>query len=154
MKNGARVNRSYTMEFDAAPEVIFPLLCPVREYEWIPHWDCEIIHTQSGYAELGCVFTTDFHDGFAREVWVVSVYEPFARIAFVRTGPVRTMRYEINLSHHQGGTRLVWEQEITALNEDCARMVEGVSQKEFDRQFGVLERLLGDFLQSSELSQA
>jgi hypothetical protein len=30
-----RVVRRYCYEIDASPERIFPLLCPVREYDWI-----------------------------------------------------------------------------------------------------------------------
>jgi hypothetical protein len=30
-----RVTRSYRQTINAAPEVVFPLLCPVRESEWL-----------------------------------------------------------------------------------------------------------------------
>ena len=42
----------------AAPEKVFPLLCPVREADWIPGWQYELVYSESGVAELGCVFTT------------------------------------------------------------------------------------------------
>ena len=42
---------------------VFPLLCPVREPEWIPGWSCELIHTASRLAEKGCVFRTDSPSG-------------------------------------------------------------------------------------------
>ena len=40
------------------PDDIFPLLCPVREYEWLETWQCEMIYTKSGFTELDCIFKT------------------------------------------------------------------------------------------------
>ena len=38
-----RVVKSYTMNVFAAPAEVFPLLCPVREYEWIEPWSCAMV---------------------------------------------------------------------------------------------------------------
>ena len=38
-----RVVKSYTMTINALPETVFPLLCPVREYEWIEPWCCDMV---------------------------------------------------------------------------------------------------------------
>jgi len=51
--------KKHMMKIDACPEVVFPLLCPVREAEWIDGWSCEMIHSESGLAEVGCVFKTN-----------------------------------------------------------------------------------------------
>ena len=37
-------------------EEVFPLLCPKREEEWIPGWECETIWSKSGYNEEGAIF--------------------------------------------------------------------------------------------------
>ncbi len=55
-----RVAHQYTQTNPASPEKVFPLLCPVREADWIPGWRYALIYSESGVAELGCVFTT--HD--------------------------------------------------------------------------------------------
>ena len=54
-----RVQFSHPQLVKAKPEEIFPLLCPVREYDWIPEWDCTMVYSESGIAERGCVFQTD-----------------------------------------------------------------------------------------------
>jgi hypothetical protein len=54
-----RVAHEYTQTNPAAPERVFPLLCPVREADWIPGWRYKLIYSESGVAELGCVFTTE-----------------------------------------------------------------------------------------------
>ena len=38
---------------------VFPLLCPVREADWIDGWNPVLVLTQSGFAEQDCVFITD-----------------------------------------------------------------------------------------------
>src|SRR5208283_1284485 len=37
---------------------VFPLLCPVREYEWFNDWKCTMVYSESGVAENNCVFYT------------------------------------------------------------------------------------------------
>jgi len=71
-----RVTRSYTQHLVAAPETVFPLLCPVREAEWIEGWDPLLVITQSGVAEPDCIFTTAAAPGTA--VWVITRHEPAA----------------------------------------------------------------------------
>jgi hypothetical protein len=73
----------------AAPaERLFPLLCPVREYEWIEGWTCRLVHTSSGLVEPGCVFVTDRPGGST--TWVTVEHDPVARrVAFVRVTPER-----------------------------------------------------------------
>ena len=74
----------FTHDLAAAPDAIFPLLCPVREYEWIHDWRCELVHTASGLVEPGCVFVTD-RPPEGRTLWVTSRHEPAERrVEFVR----------------------------------------------------------------------
>jgi len=85
-----RVSRSYTQHLNARPETVFPLLCPVRELEWVDGWDPGIVITESGFAELGCVFTTDSGDSEA--IWTITEYEPESgRIAFLKVTPGQTV---------------------------------------------------------------
>lgn len=66
---------------------IFPLLCPVREYDWIDGWTCRMIYSDTGVAENNCIFFTAFARG-VEEVWVVSRYEPEQyAIQFVAVSP-------------------------------------------------------------------
>jgi hypothetical protein len=69
------------MTVDAEGTAVFPLLCPVREYDWIDVWSCDVIYSESGIAELGCVFLTDL-PGRGTETWVVTRFEPEFVIEF------------------------------------------------------------------------
>jgi hypothetical protein len=75
---------------NAPPATVFPLLCPVRELEWVEGWNPGIVITDSGIAELGCVFTTRSED--AEAIWTVTEFEPEAgRIAFLKVTPEQTV---------------------------------------------------------------
>ena len=58
--DSGRTVRSYTQRIEAPPDSVFPLLCPVREAEWLAGWSevLEMVHSDSGLAEDGCVFMT------------------------------------------------------------------------------------------------
>lgn len=81
--------RSYRQQIQAPPEVVFPLLCPVREGEWLEGWaeHCELIWSASGVAEPGCVFrTTD--EGRPETVWIITDHDPDRGvISFARVTP-------------------------------------------------------------------
>jgi len=137
---------SFETTLSAAPSRVFPLLCPVREYEWIEHWRCEVLHTVSGVAEPGCVFRTAFPDSWGPEVWVVSRFEPCEHIAFVRTGSLRTMRYAIALRPDGQGTRICWQQEVTALNAEGQALLLNSTPEAFERQMRLLNEMLDHYL--------
>ena len=133
-----RVARSHTMTVAGTPERVFPLLCPTKEYDWIAIWDCDLVYSDSGVAEAGCVFATDFPQDGGRDIWVVSRYEPNRAIAFVRVNPLRTISYDITLSDAGNGTATaVWSQILTGLNEEGNRHVAAYSDEAYA---GLMER--------------
>ncbi len=95
----APTNQKFKARNLAPPLTVFPLLCPVREAEWAPGWKYRLIYSQSGFAELGCVFTTPNSDA-TETVWVVTHYDPFEfeiHFAWVRPSHIAT-RLEIVLT--------------------------------------------------------
>lgn len=87
-----RVAHEYTQTNPALPEKVFPLLCPVREADWIPGWRYNLVYSDSGVTELGCMFTTpNGRNGNAPEsTWICTDYDPVAfRIAYVWIEPGR-----------------------------------------------------------------
>jgi hypothetical protein len=69
-----RVTHTYKQRLIASPSKVFPLLCPVREAEWIDGWSPVMILSQSGGAEQDCVFITDakVHDA----IWYITRHDP------------------------------------------------------------------------------
>ncbi len=112
-----RTIRSFVQKILARPATVFPLLCPVREYEWIEPWRCRLLHSNSGFAEKNCVFTTRSPGEASDDVWVISRYEPVHGIEFVRVNAMRVMCYSIELEDNGDGTTTVTnEQTLIGLN--------------------------------------
>ena len=142
---------SSTQHIKASPEKVFPLLCPKKEYDWIPGWQCEIIYSKSGYAELDCIFTTNFPDN-GKEVWVVDQYVPNQLIEFIISSEQKITRYTITLTDNQNGTTtLVWEQNITSLNEEGNRQIEKLTNEAFNKKIKGLEVLLNHYLATGKM---
>ena len=111
----------------ADPDAVFPLLCPVREYEWIPTWECTLVHTRSGVAEHGCVFTTTFDIG--EETWVCTTYHPPTAIEYTRVaqrGWVTMLG--LVLEPTEAGTALTVRQTFTALSPEGERAVAAMDE--------------------------
>lgn len=145
--NRSRTVVSHVMQLAAAPGEVFPLLCPVREYEWIDGWQCEMIHSASGVAEAGAVFRTSFAQDGPIDTWVISRYEPPRAIEFVRVNPLRAIHYAIHLesedAEHSGWR---WTQTLTGLDAEGEALVAAVDAKVFAQKIAVLEAKLAHFL--------
>lgn len=133
------------MTINHAPEAIWPLLCPVREYDWMEPWKCEVVHTVSGVNELGCVFRTEFLTEGDKETWVTSRFEPNVRLEFVRTNSRRAIRFVIKLEPIEKGTRMSWTQHVTPLNEEGETYLL-TKPEAFAQQMRVLETMLNHYL--------
>lgn len=100
----ARVTRTYTQRLIAAPAAAFPLLCPVREADWIEGWDPLLVVSSSGVAEPDCVFTTAAEP--VNAVWNITRHEPDA--GFVEmlkiTPEITACRLTIRLRAIGGGS--------------------------------------------------
>lgn len=48
-----RTVRTYRQTINATPEIVFPLLCPVRETKWLDGWDHTMIYSVSGFVDEG-----------------------------------------------------------------------------------------------------
>ncbi len=82
-----RAVRTYRQTIEASPDVVFPLLCPERETEWLDGWAYSMIYSATGLAEDGAVFSTST-PGEADTVWIVTRHEPAARLVeFARFTP-------------------------------------------------------------------
>lgn len=71
-----RAVHSYVQHLVAGPERVFPLLCPVREADWIQGWDPLQVMSASGVAERDCVFVTAAEPDDA--IWYITRHDPAA----------------------------------------------------------------------------
>jgi len=102
--NAKRVRHEYTQTNDAPPEKVFPLLCPVREADWVPGWKYRLVYSESGFAEDGCVFSTP-NDAGPDSIWMLTHYDPATytiAYAWVEPGMIAT-QLRISLAPAPGG---------------------------------------------------
>ncbi len=113
-----RVTHNYTQHLDATPDIVFPLLCPVRERDWVPGWNPAWILSTSGVAEEDCVFATD--DEHGQSVWLITDHQPptYVRMYKLTPGLVLT-RLDISLRPHETtATTADVRYSYTALSDD------------------------------------
>jgi len=108
---------SYTHFVTAPPGKVFPLLCPVREYEWIDVWQGKLLYSESGVAEMDCVFIAAPFEELGPEVWTCTRYEPAARIDYNRVSPHSVIRLQLDLVPAGTGTRITATMVFTALDD-------------------------------------
>ncbi len=83
-----RALRRYTQRLVAGPATVFPLLCPVREADWIEGWDPLLVVSSTGFAETDCVFTTKSEPCAA--VWYITRHEPPEFVEMIKITPTVT----------------------------------------------------------------
>ena len=157
-----RAVREYVQTNPATPERVFPLLCPVREAEWVPGWRYRMVCSQTGVAELGCVFTTPNDAGsdaasadtWAEDTWVVTEYQPPRRIGFVWVRPGLTAaRLRFELEPAQGKTRLHASYEYTGLSAAGNAAVAGYTAAWFESKMRRFEAALNHYLETGTMLQ-
>ena len=135
------------LKIDALADDVFPLLCPVREYDWIEDWRCEMIFSDSGVAENNCIFTTD-RAAEGKRTWVVSRYEPPKAIEFVIfQESAAVVRLDLYLSGNGDGTTcLRVTHTITALNDDGIAVMQHVEPQSIRNRWQALEKAMNHYL--------
>jgi hypothetical protein len=134
-----RVRHSHTQSIHAPPGEVFPLLCPIREQDWVPGWRPDWVITDSGFAEAGCVFQTPGspEGPTPAALWLISDCDPAAgRVGMIKVIPGHTVtRLQIALRPDgEERTNATIAYEYTALGPAGERFVAGCTA-EWYRQF-------------------
>jgi len=152
-----RITRSYTMAIAAPPDAAFPFLCPRREHEYLPDWKAEILFSESGFAEPGCIFTTRRPGDDAETVWVVTDHDPRKRIVkFVMVTPGSrvgrlTVRCEA-MDNAPGSCAVTFTYEVTAISEAGQRYLdEQFTEEQFVAHMRGEERAWNHFLKTGTM---
>jgi hypothetical protein len=145
-----RVTHQFTQTNVAPPETVFPLLCPVREADWVPGWQYRLIYSQSGFAELGCVFITE--ENHRETTWIVTEYDPAAfRIAFVWVDPgMVTAQIRIRLEPSGHATTAHIQYTYTALSPEGNREVERFTEDWFRQKMQGWESAINHYLRTGK----
>ncbi len=153
------IRHSYTQRIEAPPDTVFALLCPVREGEWLAGWRdiVDVIHSDSGVAEDGCVFRTS-PPGQPETVWVVTRHDPAERIVeFVRftAGLVVTRLHIAVAAEANGSSSVRIRYAFTPVSAAGAELVrENHSEEAFRRSMVRWQDSMNHWLRTGEMLPA
>jgi len=141
-----RVTRTYVQSLVADPARVFPLLCPVREADWIEGWDPISVWSESGVAEADCVFVTASDDGDA--VWYITHYSPVGgEVEMLRITPgVTACKLMIRLTPAAIGTDAEVTYSHTSLGPAGDVFVDAFTADSYDRFMADWESRLNHYL--------
>jgi uncharacterized protein YndB with AHSA1/START domain len=150
-----RVSHTYIQSNSGPPEKVFPLLCPVREAEWVPDWKYRLIYSKSGFAELGCVFATPNEDG-RQTTWIVTDYDPPRRISFAWILPdLIATRLTIFLEPNGSErTNAHVTYEYTALSNAGERELDSYNETWYIAKMAGWEKAINHFLETGTIRGA
>ncbi|UCH65385.1 MAG: hypothetical protein JSW63_12395 [Ignavibacterium sp.] len=143
---------TYKQINDGAPKEVFPLLCPVREKDWLDGWDYKMIYSKSGLVEKDCVFLTPHH-GKADTIWYVSQYDPKNfTVEFIRVTPNESVvKISISLSPADGNkTEANISYQYTGLNEEQNNFIESELEEQFIENMKWWEKAINHYLKTDE----
>ena len=129
-----RVTRTFTQQLVAEPSKVFPLLCPVREADWIEGWNPVVVLSESGVAEPDCVFLTEA--GPSSAIWYITRHEPsHGFVEMIQITPaVTACRLNIQLRPVEGGAEATITYAHTSLGPEGDTLVASFTE-EYYRQF-------------------
>ena len=145
------VRHSYVQLLEAPPEAVFPLLCPVREADWIPGWKPRLVLSRSGVAEEGCIFVTPAEPADA--VWIVTRHDPAGKeLEMVKITPSSTVtKLEISLAADGADrTHATVAYEYTSLGPDGDELLAGFTPEWYVGVMEDWERSLNHYLRTGE----
>lgn len=146
-----RVRRTWTQHIKASPDKVFPLLCPVRECDWVQGWRPAQVFTESGLAEPDCVFITS--DQGREAIWVFTEWDPEkGRVELLKVTPGVTVgQISVRLTPEPTGTAAEITYMHTALSEEGRRFIESFSETFYARFMKEWEAAMNHYLETGEM---
>ena len=149
-----RITRTFTQQLVAEPLEVFPLLCPVREADWIDGWDPQIVFSHSGVAEPDCVFLTEASPSNA--IWYITRHEPgncFVEMIKITPG-VTACKLSIQLRSVEGGSEARVVYAYTSLGPEGDTFVESFTDEHYQRLMRDWEARINHYLAHGSLLPA
>lgn len=145
-----RKQQEFSGTWETTVEELFPLFCPVREADWIPGWDSELIYTDSGLAEDNCIFKTDRSSDVGYGLWMFIGYEVNRYLEFVRIQEDIISRACITVNDNNDGTvSATWKILYTGLTEKGNKEIDKLPEKN-PPQAGAHEKMIDHYLKKGK----
>ncbi len=127
-----RVLRTYKQTLIGEPAKVFPLLCPVREADWIDGWDPILVLSRSGVAEADCVFVTSAQPQNA--IWYITRHEPDRFAEMIKLTPgVTACKLQIEVRASGSGSQATITYMHTSLGPEGDAFIESFTEAFYDK---------------------
>jgi|TARA_B100002003_G_C13762746_1_gene378852 hypothetical protein len=110
----------------------------VREADWLDGWDPRVVFSQSGVAELDCIFVTEASPSDA--IWYITRHEPDnGFVEMVKIIPtVTACKLTVQLGAAEGGSEAIVTYALTSLGPEGDALVSSFTEdyyREFMREW-------------------
>ena len=144
MSDFKAIHAKYSAAFqvDGPKSEVFPLICPVRESLWLEGWRARVLYSKSGYAEKGCVFTSQ-HPGQPDTIWLMTEHDyDKGLVRFSRITPgVKLADLEAELSETGAeGCELKISYTWTALSEKGNQELAELNQAKYEAEMAFWQK--------------
>ena len=150
--SATQITRSGAVHCKAEIKEVFPLLCPKREEEWIPGWECETIWSHSGYNEEGAIFRTSKPYG-TELYWTTLRYDiKDGVVDFLITAP-RLYMFRFTIKVHDdgdGSLSILFSQVFTAIAEEGNAFLQRYQNEDFGARLKSLETFMCNHLEGKK----
>ena len=146
-----RVRRTWTQHLNATPDKVFPLLCPVRECDWVQGWEPTSVHSDTGLAEPNCVFMTA--DKGREATWIFTDWNPTAwTVELIKVTPGVTVgKINVRLTPEESGTAAEVTYMHTALSPAGQEFVENFTEEFYAVFMREWEDAMNHYLETGEM---
>jgi hypothetical protein len=148
--NPNRGKHSCTQTWNGKVESVFPLLCPVKEADWVPGWEPNLVVSSSGVMEKNCIFLEP--EGENEAVWVVTAYENNHYLDMYRVMPgVAVSQFTIILDEDENYTKACISYEHTSLGEAGDELVNEFTEGGFNEFMSHFEAAINHYLETGSM---
>jgi len=147
-----RVNRNYIQTINAESVKVHSLICPVKEAEWLDDWDYDLIFSNSGFAEKGCVFISR-SAGEKDTIWLITKRDDVnCKTVFARITPdSRVAEVTVRIEDSDNDTsRVHINYTITALSEEGNTFIENFTEENFEKDMKFWEATMNHYLETGK----
>jgi hypothetical protein len=146
-KPGDRFERIGRFELHGTIHEVFPLLCPVQEYKWLPGWASTMHYAKSGVAEEDAVFETKELLGM-KVTWTTITYQPERFIEYLLVSGADVVRLSLSLDQITEGKIVVTWRMLFTTNSKLGKIAikRAFSEENFQRLIDDRQRQLNYYL--------
>ena len=149
----------YEYIIEAPIEKIFPLVCPVKEYDWIKGWKCKLVHCPNGVNEEGVIFKEKLSAPFLMRnsngmtTWTTILYDTVNyRIHFKLENEMATILYAIKLNPgNNGDTKVFLDFAYTPRNTNAENFMDERRERNLEFLISGLGTMMKVFAETGEL---